>query len=178
MIERRAGLELRAADAGRRLEGYIAKWNVEARINDTFSEIVRPGAFSASLADGSDILGLMDHDPARLLARTGNGTLRLVEDSVGLAFSLDLPDTTCGRDARELARLGSLGGCSFGFTLPPGGDQWPAPDKRELRTVMLRECSVVSSWPAYSGTEVFARHQQPRQPSAAALLRRRWLATL
>ena len=169
---------MRGGHAGRRLEGYIAKWNVEARINGTFTETVLPGAFSASLADGTDILGLMDHDPARLLARTGNGTLRLAEDGVGLAFSLDLPDTTCGRDARELARLGSLGGCSFGFSLPAGGDQWPAPDRRELRTVTLRECSVVSAWPAYPTTEVHARHGQPRQPSAAALRRRRWLATL
>ena len=178
MIERRAGLELRAADAGRRLEGYIAKWNVEARINGTFTETVRPGAFSASLADGTDILGLMDHDPARRRARTANGTLRRAEDRVGRACSLDLPDTTCGRDARELARLGSLGGCSFGFTLPAGGDHWPEPDRRELRAITLRECSVVSAWPAYPSTEVHARHQQPRQAAAAAVRRRRWLATL
>ena len=80
--ERRAACEMRAA--GRRLEGYASVFNTEARVGG-FRETVRPGAFRASLAGGRDMLALVDHDPGKLLARTASGTLRLAEDSRGLA---------------------------------------------------------------------------------------------
>lgn len=159
MTERRSALiELRAA--GRRLEGYAATFGTEARIAD-FAETIAPGAFSASLATGGDILALVDHDPTRLLARTRSGSLRLSEDSKGLAFEIDAPDTQPGRDVLALAERGDLGGMSFAFTVPPGGDRWEG-RKRELRAVNLREISVVSSWPAYAGTSVQARSAAPR----------------
>lgn len=159
MIERRSALiELRAA--GRRLEGYAATFGTEARIAD-FAETIAPGAFSASLATGGDILALVDHHPTRLLARTRSGSLRLSEDSKGLAFEIDAPDTQPGRDVLALAERGDLGGMSFAFTVPPGGDRWEG-RKRELRAVNLREISVVSSWPAYAGTSVQARSAAPR----------------
>lgn len=159
MTERRSALiELRAA--GRRLEGYAATFGTEARIAD-FAETIAPGAFSASLATGGDILALVDHDPTRLLARTRSGSLRLSEDSKGLAFEIDAPDTQSGRDVLALAERGDLGGMSFAFTVPPGGDRWEG-RKRELRAVNLREISVVSSWPAYAGTSVQARSAAPR----------------
>ena len=63
------------------------------------------------------------HDPSRLLARTKSGTLRLEEDSKGLRFELDLPDTTEGRDLLALAERGDIGGMKgdigkflYGFT--------------------------------------------------------------
>ena len=55
-LERRAITELRAA--GRKLEGYAARFNIEARIAD-FTEVIRAGAFSNSLAGGRDILALV-----------------------------------------------------------------------------------------------------------------------
>ena len=150
-LEKRFSTELRAR--GRRLEGYAAIYGTEARIAD-FTEVVMPGAFKATL--GGDVLALMDHDPAKVLGRTKSGTLRLSEDSRGLAFSLDLPETTAGRDVLALAERGDLGGMSFGFTVPDGGQRWQG-DRRELRAVNLLEISVVSSWPAYEGTTVAAR---------------------
>ena len=80
-VERRAITELRAA--GRKLEGYAARFNVEARIGD-FTEVIRSGAFAGSLAVGRDILALVDHDRTRVLARTRSGNLWLSEDSCGL----------------------------------------------------------------------------------------------
>src|SRR5262249_21303642 len=120
-----------------------------------FSEVIAPGAFASGLA-GRDILALVDHDASRVLARTRSGTLRLGEDSKGLAFSLDVPDTQVGRDVLALAERGDLGGMSFGFTVPKGGDRWDG-KRRELRSVTLHEISVVSAWPAYSGTSIAAR---------------------
>ncbi|WP_458096230.1 HK97 family phage prohead protease [Roseomonas sp. WA12] len=169
-LERRAATELRAA--GRRLEGYAAVFGSPAKIG-SFTETIMPGAFRAALASRADILALVDHDPGRLLARTASGTLRLNEDSRGLHFSLDVPDTGLGRDILALAERRDLGGMSFTFR--PKDEAWPATDRRELRAVDLLEVSVVQAFPAYSATTVEARHRVALGDAAA---RRRFLETL
>lgn len=90
-----------------------------------------------------------------LLARTGSGTLRLAEDSRGLHFEIDVPDTQLGRDVLALAERRDLGGMSFSFH--PRRQAWPATDRRELRAVDLIEVSVVQAFPAYAATSVSAR---------------------
>lgn len=168
-LERRIASELRAA--GRKLSGYAATFGTEARIAD-FTEIIQAGAFASSLKAQTDILALIDHSPSRLLARTKSGTLRLSEDAKGLAFEIDIPDTQDGRDILTLAERGDLGGMSFGFRVPEGGDTWQG-NRRELHQVDLAEISVVMSWPAYDGTTVQARNATP------ALLRaHRYLETI
>lgn len=165
-MEKRFSVEIRTR--GRRLEGYAATFGTEARISD-FREVIRPGAFRASLA--GDVLALADHDPTKVLARTRSGTLRLSEDSRGLAFSLDIPDTTAGQDVLALADRGDLGGMSFGFSVPDGGQRW-TDDLRELVQVNLHEISVVSSWPAYPDTTVTARAARLAAPVRLSLARR------
>lgn len=170
-LERRAATEVRAA--GRRLEGYAAAFATPARIGE-FTETIMPGAFRASLAGKGDVLALVDHDPARLLARTSSGTLRLAEDSRGLHFELDVPDTSLGRDLLALAERRDLGGMSFGFRAV--SETWPTRDRRELRAVNLIEVSVVQAFPAYTATSVSARNRPSPGQSGAA--RRRYLETL
>ena len=166
-MERRASLELRAK--GRRLEGYAALYGVETRIAD-FTEIVLPGAFTGTLNERRDILALVDHDPKAVLARTRSGTLRLSEDSRGLAFDLDVPETGAGRDVLALAERGDLGGMSFGFSVPDAGERWTG-DRRELRNIVLHEISVVSAHPAYDGTVVQARRRVVLPPRLAVAKR-------
>ncbi len=169
--EVRAAAELRAS--GRRLVGYVARWDSPARIG-TFTETVKRGAFTATLASGDDVLALADHDAAAVLGRTKSGTLTLREDDQGLAFDLAIPDTQKGRDLLALAERGDLGGCSFGFTVNEGGDHWSG-DTRELRSVRLHEVSIVQSWPAYGQTSVEARSLRPDDQLA---LLRFWLETV
>jgi hypothetical protein len=168
-LERRAAsLEVRAAH-GRKLTGYAATFGSEARIGAT-RETIAAGAFRATLASGRDVLALVDHDPARVLARTKSGTLRLSEDVRGLAFEIDLPDTTAGRDVLALAERGDLGGMSFGFRVV---DEIRDADRRELRAVELVEVSVIGAFPAYQGTSVEARKAcswTARRRAAAAQL--------
>lgn len=152
--ERRAqSVEVRTR--GRRLEGYAALFGVRASVGGQAEEI-RQGAFTGALASGQDVLALVDHDPGRLLARTRSRTLRLSQDSTGLAFDLDLPDTGEGRDVLALAERGDLGGMSFGFTVAPGGETRSG-GVRFLEALRLHEISVVKAWPAYEGTSVAAR---------------------
>ncbi|MBO1038185.1 HK97 family phage prohead protease [Brucella pituitosa] len=139
---------------GRRLEGYAATFGNPAIIGGRFTETIAKGAFSGSIRSRSDVLALVDHDPGHVLARTRSGTLRLSEDTRGLAFDLDLPDTQAGRDVLALAERGDLGGMSFGFTAL---DEQRDGDRRELRAVELHEISVVLAWPAYDGTIIQAR---------------------
>ena len=162
-IERRAAVELRAE--GRRLVGYAARFDTRAAVAD-FTESIAKGAFSASLAAGADVVALVDHDRGRLLARTRSGTLRLAEDDAGLRFDLDVPDTQLGHDTLALVERGDMGGASFSFVVPRGGDRWEGRD-RTLVNVSLRDVSLVSAFPAYPETSVSARSQgQPRLPLA------------
>lgn len=171
-MERRGSIELRAK--GRRLEGYAAVFGVETRITD-FDEVILPGAFTETLRERRDVLALADHDPKAVLARTRSGTLRLSEDTRGLAFDLDVPDTTAGRDVLALAERGDVGGASFGFTVAKGGERW-VEDRRELRAVNLVEISIVSAFPAYDATTVQARRKIILPPRLAAA--RRFLETV
>jgi len=172
MERRAAAVELRAD--GRRLEGYAAVFGERTDIAD-FTESVAAGAFAESLKSGRDILGLVDHDPHRLLGRVKNGTLRLAEDGRGLAFSIDVPETALGSDMLTLAKRGDLGGASFGFRVPKGGDRWEGRNRTLLR-VDLFDVSVVVAFPAYASTSVSARDLQHRRLPLA--LARRYLDTL
>lgn len=177
-MERRAlHLELRTAQGNpRRLEGYAATFGVETRIGD-FVETIRAGAFAASIASGRDVIALADHDATRVLGRTKSGTLRLAEDTRGLQFSLDLPDTTAARDLLALAERGDIGGASFGFKVAQKGEHWSG-NRRELRAIDLHEISIVQSWPAYSNTTVEARNRHDIETVDVGLRRTlgRWRA--
>lgn len=157
-VERRAlSGELRADTTGRKLQGYAAVFNQDARIGGSFTERIAPGAFRDSLGSGADVLALADHDPDRLLARTRSGTLRLAEDARGLSFDLDVPDTQLGHDMLTLAVRGDIGGCSIGFRA--SRDSWPTLGQRVLHAIDLVEVSIVQAFPAYRGTSVQARRR-------------------
>ncbi len=168
MIETRASSVVELRTDGRRLIGLAAVFGQEARIGG-FVETIARGAFRETLADGHDVLGLVDHDPSKLLARTRSKTLRVSETARGLAFDLDLAETSLARDVLALAERGDLGGASFAFRVREGGERWDTNKRhRELRSVDLIEVSVVQSWPAYSGTTVAAR-SLIASPARAAL---------
>ncbi len=174
-IEHRAAAELRAA--GRRLEGRAAVFDQPATIatfSGGFVEIIRPGAFTRSLASGRDVLALADHDMRAVLGRTRSGTLRLSEDAQGLAFEVDLPETRLAGDLLALAERGDLGGASFAFNVPKGGERWRA-GQRELIDLDLEEISIVQATPAYAGTSVVARAAGQPVGLVLARLRSEWI---
>lgn len=143
---------------GKTLSGYAAVFNSEAVLGD-FTEVIRQGAFAKSLATGSNIRALSNHDANALVGTTRGGTLQLREDAHGLAFTLALPDTSHGRDLAELVSRGDVSGCSFGFRVAPGGDRWEQRGKqmvRELLNVELIEVTLTAD-PAYQNTTVAMR---------------------
>ena len=173
MIETRSlAAELRVS-GGRTLFGHAAVWDRPTRIG-AFSEVVRRGAFSEHLASGADVFLLAHHDFTQPLARTGNHSLQLREDGIGLAFEAALPETRAADDILALARTNTIAGASIGFRVPAGGDVWVSRDRRELRQLELIEVSAVTV-PAYPETTVSARSANA-DPDAAARLRWRLAA--
>jgi HK97 family phage prohead protease len=145
--------EIREDADGMRLEGYAALFNSRSENLGGFTETIQPGAFRASLKSRNDVKLLWNHDSGAVMGSTRAGTLTLTEDERGLKVSATLPDTTYGRDARELVRRGDVTGFSFGFSMPArGGDQWNAEGtERVLKSVRLHEVSLVA-FPAYPAT--------------------------
>jgi len=157
-IEIRSVAELKPSSNGR-LEGYAAVFNSQSRDLGGFTESIVPGAFKRTLAGNGNVLALYDHDRKSILGRTGAGTLELIEDRHGLAFSIDLPKTSLGNDLAELVKRGDVSGASFAFTVPKGGDKWTQENRsirRELIDVNLHEITITPD-PAYLDTTVAKR---------------------
>lgn len=163
-MERRAAIELRTAgDKTPRLIGYAAKFGTWSQDLGGFSETIRRGAFTRSLqSNTSDPLALVHHRPELVLGRRSAGTLRLNEDSTGLAFEIDLPDTQTGRDLLVSVERGDIRGASFAFSVTRGGEKWEHRDgksTRELIDVDLHEITITAN-PAYEDTSVARRAMQ------------------
>lgn len=146
-------LELREESDGMHLEGYAAVFNSRSENLGGFTEVIQPGAFRGSLRSRNDIKFLWNHDTGSVLGSTRAGTLKLTEDDRGLKVSAILPNTTLGRDIKELVSRGDVTGFSFGFSMPgKGGDSWNTDGtERTLKAVRLHEVSLVS-FPAYPAT--------------------------
>ena len=178
MLEIRSTGELRSN--GKKLTGYAAIFNSEANLG-SFAEVIRNGAFRKSLEAGSNIRALYHHQGDALLGTTRGRTLRLAEDGKGLAFELDLPDTSHGKDLAILVDRGDVAGCSFGFQVREGGDrleQRGGQVVRELLDVNLLEITLTSD-PAYADTTVALRSRPSMwNLNPDVMARRMWLETV
>ena len=146
------------ADGERKIGGYAAVFEQLSQPLWGFVEKIAKGAFASSL-EQDDVRALWSHNTDLVLGRTGNGTLSLREDDHGLAFDLELPDTTLGRDTYESIKRGDVTGVSFGFEVLE--DSWQrkeegAPHIRTLNKVKLYEISP-TAFPAYEQTAVAVR---------------------
>ena len=117
-------LNLTDSDESPRIEGYAMKYGVVSHDRGGYRVQFRKGCFDdvARFSDALDVRAYYDHDETKYLARTANGTLRIEDDEIGLKFSLDIPDTSLGRDVRTLMQRGDIPGCSFGYI--PGEWEW------------------------------------------------------
>lgn len=182
MTERRTALELRARGGSTpRLEGYAAVFDKPSEDLGGFVEFVRPGAFRRSLTSNSaDPMALVHHLPHLVLGRRSAGTLRLAEDSKGLHFEVDLPETSTARDLLVSVERGDVRGASFAFSVAPNGDRWTMDGDhvtRDLLDVDLHEITITPT-PAYPDTEVARRALVALGTPRRVALARRYLDTL
>lgn len=136
--------------------GHAALFDVLSVDLGGFREKIERGAFSKAV--GSDVRALFNHDPNIVLGRTRAKTLRLAEDSRGLAIEIEPPDTGPARSVVEALRRGDVSQMSFAFRTIR--DKWEQVGEDEhIRTLLEVELFDVSpvTFPAYPQTDVALR---------------------
>ena len=142
-----------------RVVGYAAVFDQRSDDLGGFVEEIDPSAFNKTVQE-ADVRALWQHDAAKVLGRSKNGTLSLVIDEIGLRYEALPPDTTWARDAMETIRRGDVDQSSFGFEALR--EQWREPATpsdlpvRRLLEVKLFDVSPVT-FPAYPQTSAEAR---------------------
>ena len=153
--------ETREADDGQLIiSGYFSVFNTIYEIGPGMSESVAPGAFRNSMQN--DVRALTNHNTTLVLGRTTAGTLKLLEDAVGLYGEITInPKDSDAVNTYERVKRGDVSQCSFGFQITKedteiredGSVHWT------IRDVNLFEVSVCT-FPAYEETNVKARSEQ------------------
>ena len=162
MRERRflSGVEIRANSKAGKLEGYAAVFNSPSEDLGGFVETIRPGAFGRAINQRQNVACLFNHDMNLILGRTTSGTLRLAQDSMGLHFSCDVPDSPLGRNVYVSVERRDISGCSFSFQAL--ADDWNGDGtQRELIDLDLFDVGPVTQ-PAYLATGVDVRCLWPQ----------------
>lgn len=172
-----AGLEVRSDGAVDRFHGYAAVFNTRAAIGNPktfgFYEQLAPSAFNKTLQE-SDVRMLIDHNPYYVVSRMSAGTLQLRADTRGLVVDSAMDDNlSYVRDLKANVRNGNITGMSFGFKVPPGGDEWTkerSDDGQDVEVRTVREAALIEvsgvTFPAYDKTQAALK-------SVAAALRNR-----
>lgn len=88
----------------RRISGYPLEWNYRYSEGERIDQLnskkqfqFLPGCFDKHLATNPDITLTKDLDGKSIFARTGDGTLRITSDDVGLLIEADLIDNHLNR---------------------------------------------------------------------------------
>ena len=97
-------------DRGRPIHvcGYAGLFDTPIVIDGQTEEFAR-GAFQPSLKFGADVRATINHKRDATWARVRDGSLKLWEDAVGLAFSANLPATPYGRGQARAVADGLIG---------------------------------------------------------------------
>ena len=152
-------VEPSAAQAGTRIVGHAAIFDLLSEDLGGFRERIKPGAF-AEVIGTDDVRAHFNHDENIVLGRTKPGTLRLEEDAVGLRFEIDPPDTQAARDLLVSIQREDVDQVSFAFQVRPEGEEWRKEKDGWVRTIRkfsrLWDVSPVT-YAAYPATDVALR---------------------
>lgn len=133
--------EIKVADDTGHISGYGAAFgNV-----DLGFDLIEEGAFSDSInafqKSGKYPPLLWQHDQAEPIGPITS----LKEDKKGLVLEADLMmDLPTAQKAHTLAQKKLVRGLSIGFLVPKGGSQWRDDGVRVLKTIDLKEVSLVT----------------------------------
>jgi HK97 family phage prohead protease len=169
--------EIRSTSApsvtGRRVSGVAVAFRSPSRPlyenGKRFIEVILPEAITDELIQRCDIRALVDHDRARLLARSnkGKGTLKLNLTEFGLEYSFEAPHTADGDYVVEMVKRGDIEGSSFAFSVADGGERW---EKRKDGTYIRYISKIralydvtITADPAYPSTSVDVRRNGGRE---------------
>ncbi|WP_449451647.1 HK97 family phage prohead protease [Streptococcus suis] len=142
------------------LSGYFIKFDQETELWPGYFEVIKREGVEKAIKD-ADIRALFNHDHSLVLGRTGNGTVTLGVDDVGLFGDIVINKNdpqAVGAYAR--VQRGDVIGCSFGF-MPIEVATKERDDGSYLDTILELEIFEVSpcTFPAYPQTEIAARRK-------------------
>ncbi|GAB6601430.1 hypothetical protein C2L96_25825 [Bacillus cereus] len=144
-----------------KVSGYVNKtnqWSQTLGKQKKFVERILPGAFRKAIQNGNEIHFLAEHENAKILSSTRNGSLSLREDDQGLYMEATISDTSWGRDYHTLITDGIIQNMSFGMQVLK--DSWKkladGTYERSISDLYLAEVSAVRN-PAYVQSTIQAR---------------------
>lgn len=153
------------SDGKNYLEFYPVVFDKRSKLiseyGETFYEIISRNALDEILQNPDlNCLATVDHDREKILGRNKSNTLILTPDSKGLKATVELPDTTLGRDMAVLIDRGDYFESSFIYTLAKNGVTYDRTESIPVRTVTnirnLYDVSIVLDG-AFSETSVKKR---------------------
>ena len=136
------------------VSGYALLWDEPSKI-ENFSERFLRDSISEH---ESGVSFYFQHNKEGLLGNTLSKTLRVTSDERGLKYSIKLPDTSLGRDVRELIKRGDLQGVSVGFISEKENFTG---NERTISKATLFEISLVDK-PAHK-TTISLRNKKPKR---------------
>ena len=142
------------------LSGYFIKFDEETELWPGYFEVIKRESVEKAIKD-ADIRALFNHDHSLVLGRTGNDTVRLGVDDVGLFGDIIInKDDPQAVGAYARVQRGDVIGCSFGF-FPIKINTEERDDGSYLDTILDLEIFEVSpcTFPAYPQTEIAARQK-------------------
>ena len=142
------------------LSGYFIKFDEETELWPGYFEVIKREGVEKAIKD-ADIRALFNHDHSLVLGRTGNDTVRLGVDDVGLFGDIIInKDDPQAVGAYARVQRGDVVGCSFGF-FPIKINTEERDDGSYLDTILELEIFEVSpcTFPAYPQTEIAARQK-------------------
>lgn len=145
------------------LVGYAMVWNALSTDRGGFKVRLLPGSAKFT----NPVLALFHHDAAEIIGNTGNGTLRISTDEVGVKVEIDLPDTCCGRDLTELVGKRYIRGMSFAMVTAPEAHETVENGEtiRNCTSFVCDEISVTGT-PAFPDASVEVKEEdEPEQMS-------------
>lgn len=142
------------------LSGYFIKFDEVTELWPGYFEVIKREGVEKAIQN-ADIRALFNHDDSLVLGRTGNGTVTLGVDDIGLFGDIIInkeDPQAIGAYAR--VQRGDVVGCSFGF-IPIKIDTEERADGSYLDTILELEIFEVSpcTFPAYPQTEIAARQK-------------------
>ena len=142
------------------LSGYFIKFDEVTELWPGYFEVIKREGVEKAIQN-ADIRALFNHDDSLVLGRTGNGTVTLGVDEIGLFGDIIInkeDPQAIGAYAR--VQRGDVVGCSFGF-IPIKIDTEERADGSYLDTILELEIFEVSpcTFPAYPQTEIAARQK-------------------
>lgn len=172
------------ADGQPVVSGYAAVFysasdaGTEYELWDDMRERIMPGAFDRALRERQDVRALFNHCPDNLLGRSKSGTLRMSVDAKGLAYEIDLSESSACKDLVIGLDRKDIDGSSFSFQSTRA--TWTE-EQRAGKTCWIRQVEDVDlfdvgpvTYPAYEATTSGLRSESRSSIQAE---RDAWLAS-